>query len=81
MLLEKKSSVSIHDRNVQVLATKMYTVSKGYLHLLSEIYLNKKIVSIRIYNKILSFQDLLLELFLTELKVYLSRSSNMGYTC
>ena len=29
MLLEKDSSVSIHDRNIQWLATEMYKVSKG----------------------------------------------------
>ena len=28
-LLEKDSSVSIHERNIQILATEMYTVSKG----------------------------------------------------
>ena len=28
-LLEKDSSVSIHERNIQILATEMYKVSKG----------------------------------------------------
>ena len=28
-LLEKDSSVSIHERNTQILATEMYKVSKG----------------------------------------------------
>ena len=28
-LLEKDSSASIHERNIQILATKMYKVSKG----------------------------------------------------
>ena len=32
-LLEKDSSVSIHERNIQILATEMYKVSKG-MHLL-----------------------------------------------
>ena len=30
-LLEKDSSVSIHERNIQILATEMYKVSKGHL--------------------------------------------------
>ena len=31
ILLEKGSSVSIHDRNIQCLATEMYKVSDGYV--------------------------------------------------
>ena len=31
MLLEKGSSVSIHDRNIQCFATEMYKVSDGYV--------------------------------------------------
>ena len=42
--LEKDSSVSIHDRNIQYLAVEMHKLAMGYFHLLSMIYLSTKIV-------------------------------------
>ena len=43
-LLEKDSSVSIHDRNIQYLTVEMYKLATGYFHLLSTICLSTKIV-------------------------------------
>ena len=54
MLLEKDSSVSIHDRNIQCLTTEMYKVS----------------MLLAICDLILSFSDLLLGLHFTEPKLY-----------
>ena len=42
MLLEKDSSVSIHDRNIQCLATEMYKVSNGLSRpIISNIFIQK----------------------------------------
>ena len=69
MLLEKDSSVSIYDRNIQCLATEMHKVT-GCHHLQSAIFLHKKIVTLTIFDLILSFPDLLLGLYFTGPKAY-----------
>ena len=66
MLLEKDSSVSIHDKNIQCLATEMYKVSNG----LSPPIVSKKIVTLTIFDLILSFPDILLSLYFTGPKAY-----------
>ena len=72
MLLEKDSSVSIHDRNIQCLATEMYKVSNRLSPpIVSNIFTKKKIVTLTILNLILSFPDLLLGLYFTGPKTYL----------
>ena len=44
MLLEKDSSVSIHDKNIQCLVTEMYKVSKGLsAPIVSNIFTQKKL--------------------------------------
>ena len=73
MLLEKDRSASIHDRNIQCLATEMYKVSNGLSPSVvskSAIFLHKKTVTLTIYDLILSFPDLLLGLHFTRPKVY-----------
>ena len=70
MLLEKHSSVSIYDGNIQSLATEMYKVSNGLSpHLVSNIF-RQKVLTLTIYDLILSFPDLLLGLYFTGLNVH-----------
>ena len=71
ILLEKDSSVSIHDRNIQCLATEMYKVSNGLSPHIVAIFLPKKIATLTIFDLILSFPDLLLGLYFTGPKAYL----------
>ena len=66
MLLEKESSVSIHDKNIQCLATEMYKVSNG----LSPPIVSDIFVTLTIFDLILSFPDLLLGLYFTGPKAY-----------
>ena len=71
MLLQKDSFVSIHDRTVQSLATEMYKESNGLSPpVVSNIFTQKKIVTLTICDLFLSFPDLFLGLYFTELKVY-----------
>ena len=70
MLLEKHCSVSIHDRNIQCLATEMYKVSNRLSPPLVKNIFRKKIVSLTICDLILSFPDLLLGLYFTGPRVY-----------
>ena len=70
MLLEKDSSVSVHDRNIQCLANEMYKVSNGLSpHVVSNIF-TQKIVTLTIFDLIVSFPDLLLGLYFTGSKAY-----------
>ena len=69
MLLEKDSSVSIHDINIQCLATEMYKVTSCHRQQ-SSIFLHKKIATHTICDLILSFPDLLLGLYFMGPKVY-----------
>ena len=70
MLLEKDSSVSIHDRNIQCLSTERYKVNNGLSPPVVNIFTQKKKVTLTICDLILSFPDLLLGLYFTGLKVY-----------
>ena len=70
MLLEKDSSVSIDDRNIQCLATEMYKVSNRLSPPLVRNIFRKKIVPLTICDLILSFPDLLLGPYSTVPKVY-----------
>ena len=70
MLLEKDRSVSIHDRNIQSLATEMYKVSHGLSPPVVSNLLHKKIVTLTICDLIHSFLDFLLGLYFTGPKVY-----------
>ena len=70
MLLEKDSSVSIHDKNIQCLATEMYKVSNGLSPPIISNILHTKIVTLTIFDLILSFPDLLLGLYFTGPKTY-----------
>ena len=70
MLLEKDSSVSIHDRNIQCLATEMYKVSNGKSPLVvNNIFRQENSHS---YNLRLNYQFSrpLLSLYFTGPKVY-----------
>ena len=69
MLLEKDRSVSIHDRNIQYLATEMYKVSHGLSPPVVSNLLHKKIVTLTICDLIHSFLDFLLGLYFTGPKV------------
>ena len=69
MLLEKDSSVSIHDRNIQCLATEMYKVSNGLSPPVVSNTFTQKVVILTICDLILSFPDLLLGLYFTGPKV------------
>ena len=68
MHLEKESSVSIHNKNSQCLATEMYKVSNGISP--STASNNFEIVNLTICDLILRFPDLLLGLYFTGRKVY-----------
>ena len=68
MHLEKESSVSIHNKNSQCLATEMYKVSNGISP--STASNNFEIVTLTICDLILRFPDLLLGLYFTGRKVY-----------
>ena len=70
MLLEKDSSVSIHDRYIQCLATAMYKLSNGLSPPVVSNILHKKIVSLTICDFIHSFLDFLLGLYFRGPKVY-----------
>ena len=70
MLLEKDRSVSIHDRNIQCLATEMYKVSNGLPPPVVSNILHTKIVTLTICDLIHSFLDLVLGLYFTGPKVY-----------
>ena len=70
MLLEKDSSVSIHYRNIQCLAIEIYTVTNGLSPPVASNIFTQKIVTLPIYDLIVSFPDLLLGLHFTEPKVY-----------
>ena len=71
MLLEKDSSVSIHDRKIQCLVTEMCKISNGLSPpVVSNTLLHKKIVTLTICDIILSFPDLLLGLYYSGPKVY-----------
>ena len=62
MLLEKHSSVSIYNGNIQCVATEMYKVSNGLSpHLVSNIF-RQKVLTLTICDLILSFPDVLLGL-------------------
>ena len=70
MLLEKDRSVSIHDRNIQSLATEMYKVNHGLSPPVVSNLLHKKIVTLTICDLIHSFLDFLLGLYFTGPEVY-----------
>ena len=70
MPLEKDSSVSIHDKNIQCLATEMYKVSNGLSPPIVSNTFTQKIVTLTIFDLILSFPDLLLGLYFTGPKAY-----------
>ena len=71
MFLEKDSSVSIHDKNIQCLATEMYKVSNGLSPpIVSNIFTQKKIVTLTIFHLIFSFPDLVLGLYFMVPKAY-----------
>ena len=70
MLLEKDSSVSIQDKNIQCLATEMYNISNGPSPPVVSNIFTQKIVILTICDLILSFPDLLLDLYFTGPKVY-----------
>ena len=70
MLLEKVSSVSIHDRNIQSLATEMYKVANVLSPPVVSNSFTQKNVTLRICDLILSFLDFLLDLYFTGPKVY-----------
>ena len=63
MLLEKDSSVSIHHRNIQCLATELYKVSNGLSAPVVSNIFTQKIVILTICDLILGFPDLLLSLY------------------
>ena len=65
IFLKKDSSVSIHDRNIQCLATGMYIVSNLQSPPLVNIIFRKKIITFTICDLILIFSDLLLGLYFT----------------
>ena len=69
MLLGNDISVSIHDNNIQCLATKMYKVA-GYHRFYPAIYSDEKIVTLTICDLIRSFPDLLLGLYFMGPKLY-----------
>ena len=62
MLLEKYSSVFIHDRNIQCLAIEIDKVSSRLSPPLVSSTFRRKIVTFTICDLILSFSDLLLGL-------------------
>ena len=62
MLLEKYSSLSIHDRNIQCLATEIDKVSSRLSPPLVSSTFRRKIVTFIICDLILSFSDFLLGL-------------------
>ena len=62
VLLGNDISVSIHDNNIQCLATKMYKVA-GYHRFYPGIYSDEKIVTLTICDLIRSFLDLLFQIF------------------
>ena len=70
MLLEKDSSVSIHDRNIQCLATEMHKVSNGLSPPIISNIFTQKIATLTIFDLLLSFLDLLLGLYFTGPKAY-----------
>ena len=70
MLLEKDSSVSIHDRSIQCIATEMHKVSNGLSPPVVINIFTQKIVTFTICDLILSFPYLLLGLYFTGRKVY-----------
>ena len=76
MLLEKDSSVSIHDRNIQCLSIEMYKVSNGLSPPLVSNIFTQKIVSLRICGLILSFPDRTSR----DRKCILSWSSYLGHS-
>ena len=70
MLLEKHSSVSIHDRNIQCLATEIYKVSNGLsLPLVRNIFRQTN-SHLTICDLTASFSDLLLGLYFKGPTVY-----------
>ena len=74
--LKKDSSVCIHDRNIQCLASEMYKVSNRLSPpVFSNIFTQKKISTLAIHDLILSFPDLLLGLYFTFLKTGLKNGS------
>ena len=75
MLLEKDRSVSIHDRDIECLATEMYKVSN---ELSPPIFSN--IVTMTICNLTLSFPGLLSGMYFTGPKHILSWSSYLEYS-
>ena len=81
MLLEKDRSVSIHDRNIQCLATEMYKVSNGLPPLVVSNILHKKIVTLTICDLIRSFLDLVLGLYFTFLKTGLKSGKQKIAPC
>ena len=70
MLLEKDSSVSIHDSNIQCTTNEMYKVSNELSPPVVSNIFTKKVVTLTICNLILSFPDLLLGPYFTRPKVY-----------
>ena len=70
MLLEKDSSVSIHDRNIQCLVTEMYKVSNRLSPPVVSNFLHRKIFTLTICDLILSFPELLLDLYFRGPKVF-----------
>ena len=71
MLLEKDSSVSIQDTNIQCLATKIHKVSNGLSPpIVSSIFAQKNL-TLTMFDLILSFPYLLLCLYFTGLKACL----------
>ena len=78
MLLEKYSSVSIHDRNIQCLTTEMYKVSNGLSPPVGRNIVTQK--NCHPYNLRLNsqFSRLLLGLYFKGLKYVLSWSGYLG---
>ena len=70
MLLEKDSSVYIHDWNIQCLATEIYKVTNGLSPPVVSNIFTQKNVTLTICDLILSFPDVLLGLYFTGPKVY-----------
>ena len=70
MLLEKDSSVSIHDRNIQGLASEMHKVTNGLSPLIVSNIFTQKIVTLTVFDLILSFLNLLLGRYFTGPKAY-----------
>ena len=70
MLIKKYSSVSIHNRNIQCLATEMCKVNNGLSPPVVSNIFTQKIVTLTIWALILSFSDLLLGLYFTGPKLY-----------